>query len=223
MRNPIRVLRQNPKLILNAIYSIFINLFISIRFLLKFKIIADFGSYISKARRSKLIVDNRLYLGGKYIGDMAAAKASVKMYEGSTLHIAGRVKVGPGVGIVTGPGAKLTIGDNTYFTASSVIYCTTEMHIGRDCAIAWNTTIIDSDFHRVDYPDDEDRDNSINKPVYIGDKVWIGSNTTILKGVTIGDNVVIGANSLVNKDIPPNCLVVGNPAKVIKKNINWTR
>ena len=39
--------------------------------------------------------------------------------------------------------------------------------------------------------------------------------TTILKGVTVGNNVIIGANSLVNKDIPDNCVVAGNPAKVI--------
>lgn len=47
--------------------------------------------------------------------------------------------------------------------------------------------------------------------VKIGDNVFIGINSTILKGVTIGSNVVIGANSLINKDVPDNCVVVGNP------------
>ena len=47
--------------------------------------------------------------------------------------------------------------------------------------------------------------------VKIGDNVFIGMHSTILKGVTIGDNVVIGANSLINKDVPDNCVVVGNP------------
>ncbi len=51
--------------------------------------------------------------------------------------------------------------------------------------------------------------------VKIGNNVFIGMKTTILKGVHIGNNVIIGANSLVNKDIPDNCVVVGNPAKVI--------
>lgn len=51
--------------------------------------------------------------------------------------------------------------------------------------------------------------------VIIGNNVFIGMNSTILKGVTIGNNVIIGANSLVNKDIPDNCIVGGNPAKVI--------
>ncbi len=51
--------------------------------------------------------------------------------------------------------------------------------------------------------------------VKIGDNVFIGMQTTILKGVHIGNNVIIGANSLVNKDIPDNCVVAGNPCKVI--------
>lgn len=51
--------------------------------------------------------------------------------------------------------------------------------------------------------------------VKIGNNIFIGMKTTILKGVHIGNNVIIGANSLVNKDIPDNCVVVGNPAKVI--------
>ncbi len=52
--------------------------------------------------------------------------------------------------------------------------------------------------------------------VKIGNNCFIGMNTTVLGGVTIGNNVVIGANSLVSKDIPDNCVAVGNPARVIR-------
>lgn len=55
------------------------------------------------------------------------------------------------------------------------------------------------------------------KPIKIGNNVWIGGNVCVLPGVTIGDNVVIGAGSVVTKDIPANCLVAGNPGKIIKK------
>jgi maltose O-acetyltransferase len=51
--------------------------------------------------------------------------------------------------------------------------------------------------------------------VTIGDNVFIGTQTTILKGVIIGSNVVIGSNSLINKDVPDNCVVVGNPQRVV--------
>lgn len=51
--------------------------------------------------------------------------------------------------------------------------------------------------------------------VTIGNNVFIGVNSIILKGVTVGNNVIIGAGSVVNKDIPDNCVVAGNPARVI--------
>ena len=55
------------------------------------------------------------------------------------------------------------------------------------------------------------------RPVHIGNNVWIGGRVTILPGVTIGDNTVIGAGSVVNKDIPSNVVAVGNPCRVIKE------
>lgn len=56
-----------------------------------------------------------------------------------------------------------------------------------------------------------------SKPVIIQKNVWIGENVSILSGVEIGENSVIGAGSVVTKNIPKNTIVVGNPAKVIKK------
>lgn len=53
-------------------------------------------------------------------------------------------------------------------------------------------------------------------PVRIGNDVWIGGSATVLPGVTIGDNVVIGAGAVVTKDIPPNSLALGVPARVVR-------
>jgi maltose O-acetyltransferase len=54
------------------------------------------------------------------------------------------------------------------------------------------------------------------KPVSIGKNCWITSRCIILPGVTIGDNVIVGAGSVVSENIPSNCLVMGNPAKIVK-------
>ncbi|MFO7154434.1 MAG: acyltransferase [Caldicoprobacter oshimai] len=214
-----RIIWSNPKLIFNAIYSFFVGLrLFGIKFY-RFPIIVDVGSKIRKSRKARLQINGRLYLGGRYIGEQSGNGAYLKLSRNSTCHIEGRVKLGPGVRVILEPGANLTIGDNTYITASSVIHCATGISIGRDCAIAWGTTILDTDFHTIIYEDGEQ--NSISKPIKIGDKVWIGCNCTILKGVTIGDNCVIAANSLVNKDVPPNSLVAGNPARVIRTGISW--
>ncbi|XVQ90196.1 DapH/DapD/GlmU-related protein [Microbispora siamensis] len=55
------------------------------------------------------------------------------------------------------------------------------------------------------------------EPITIGDNVWIGGGAIILPGVTIGENSVIGAGAVVTKDVGPNVVAVGNPARVIRR------
>ncbi len=56
----------------------------------------------------------------------------------------------------------------------------------------------------------------IVKPIKVGNNVMIGLNALVLPGVTIGDNVIVGAGSVVSRDLPPNCVAAGIPAKPIK-------
>lgn len=55
-----------------------------------------------------------------------------------------------------------------------------------------------------------------NKSIVIGNNCWVGSGTVFLAGVTIGDGCVIGANSVITKSFPNDCVIAGNPAKIIK-------
>jgi len=57
----------------------------------------------------------------------------------------------------------------------------------------------------------------INKPIVVGDDVWIGTSAIILPGVSIGDCAVIAAGAVVTRDVPADCVVGGVPAKVIKQ------
>lgn len=89
--------------------------------------------------------------------------------------------------------------------------------IGKKCLIGSNVSIINSDFHDIT-PINRHKPKLIKSyDIYIGDNVFIGNDVTILKGVTVGSNSVIAAASVVVKNIPPNTIAAGNPAKVIRE------
>lgn len=104
------------------------------------------------------------------------------------------------------------VGNNVVINSLEVIgsgNCT----IGQYCHLARGLTIITSNHNYkgngIPY------DNTvIEKPVIIGDFVWIGANVTILPGVSIGEGAIIQAGSVVRHNIPPLCLAGGNPAEV---------
>ena len=52
-------------------------------------------------------------------------------------------------------------------------------------------------------------------PIHVGDGAWLGHGTIVLAGVTIGEGAVIGAGSVVTRDVPPNAIAAGNPARVL--------
>ena len=83
--------------------------------------------------------------------------------------------------------------------------------IGKHCFIGHGTMFTNDIF--VDSPNFE---NWIKKNTIIGNDVRVGSNVTLLP-VKIGDNSIIGAGSVVTKDVPANCVVAGNPARIIRK------
>ncbi len=114
--------------------------------------------------------------------------------------------------------AKVLIGSNVWLLGTSITCRTTTVEIGDGTIIAPNVIIVDSDFHTLWPPQNRAYDMGYekDKKVVIGKNVWIGMNSIVLKGVTIGDNSVIAAGSIVTKDIPPNVVAGGNPARIIK-------
>lgn len=138
------------------------------------------------------------------------------------LIIDGYVSIGKGTRIFIKEGKEFSIGGNSYITGRSTITVNNGIAIGRNCALAWNITIIDDDYHDL-FMEMEKR-NSRTSPIKIGDNVWIGCNVTILKGVTIADGTVVASNAVVTKsNVEKNVLIAGNPAIIVRRNIQWTR
>ena len=111
-------------------------------------------------------------------------------------------------------GYNIVIGDNFYANHNLVILDCADIEFGNNVFIGPNCG-----FYAAEHPIDADLRNQgleYAKPIKVGSNVWIGGGVTVIGGVTIGDNVVIGAGSVVTKDIPSNCVAVGNPCAPIK-------
>ena len=112
---------------------------------------------------------------------------------------------------------EINIGNNVGISGAT-IYAHEKIEIGDDCLIGANVKIIDNDFHPIDPVERKNNDGEIpHKPVVIGNNVFIGMNSIILKGTVIGDNCVVGAGSVVHGKFEDNCVIAGNPARVVKK------
>jgi len=91
------------------------------------------------------------------------------------------------------------------------------VQLGENAACSQHCFIGGQSHHYEDISKNFLRQGFETKEVIIQHDVWIGSNSVILCGVKIGNNSVIGGGSVVTEDIPPYCVAVGNPARVIKK------
>jgi acetyltransferase-like isoleucine patch superfamily enzyme len=115
-------------------------------------------------------------------------------------------------------GAVIKIGNNTRIHGSC-LHAYEQVRIGQNCLVAANCNIIDGNAHDLSFPHVEMRHKTKGgaSPVIIEDNVWIGTNAIVLPGTHIGYGSVVSAASVVRGQIPPYCLVGGNPAKIIKR------
>ena len=94
------------------------------------------------------------------------------------------------------------------------IAAATEIVAGNNCMFATNCYLSDADWHDI-----YDRTEAPGRTarIVLGDNVWIGDSAIVCKGVRIGDNSIVGAGAVVARDVPPNTIVAGNPARPVKQ------
>lgn len=129
---------------------------------------------------------------------------------------------------------KIVLGKYFYMREQSMIGAVQSVTVGDWAIISDYAVIMDNNNHPVN-PDDRrmksltEKGSDLRKwkhskalPVVIGPNVWVGSFARVCKGVTIGENSIVAANAVVTKDVPPNCIVAGNPARIVKTGIDKT-
>jgi acetyltransferase-like isoleucine patch superfamily enzyme len=154
----------------------------------------------------------------------------VKTKAAHAVRIGNHVSCYAGCSFAIGQNGSAVIGDFTLLNGA-LMMAEERIEIGSHCLVSWNVGIADSDFHPLApaqrlidakalapfYLDRPARPKLETRPVIISDNVWIGMNALVLKGVTVGENSVVAAGAVVTKSVPANCVVAGNPARIVKK------
>ena len=153
----------------------------------------DVGHYDRKHSRSIWQVSGTVGFGGK---------ASIG--HGSKLSIRG----------------DLTLGADFNMTAESTIVCAKSIRFGNDCLLSWDILVMDTDEHPL-YDKEHKRINP-DKPIIVGNHVWIGCKCVLLKGAEIPDNTVLAAGTLLTSAFSGEQQVIGgNPPSILKREVRW--
>lgn len=112
-------------------------------------------------------------------------------------------------------GENISVGDRVFINYNLVALDVAKITIGDDCQLGPNVQLL-TPTHPIDPQPRRDKLEAA-QPITLEDNVWLGGGVIVCPGVTIGENSVIGAGAVVTKDIPPNVVAVGNPARVIRE------
>jgi len=123
---------------------------------------------------------------------------------------------------IVGNNCRIHLGDSIIFNGGRVV-CAGEnnyVSIGDRCMFAEGIEIWASDTHPV-FKDGKTINPS--RPVVIGQHVWLGTNVMVLKGTVIKEGAIVGMGSLVKGLVPSRSMAVGNPAHVVKTDVDWDK
>lgn len=136
----------------------------------------------------------------------------------SKILFLGSANFGKGSQVVVN--GNLHIGANFYCNANCIINAGKNIFIGDDVLVGWNCTIIDGDGHYIG----DFASLSFNEKyddIFIGNHVWLASNSTILKGSFVNDNSIIGYGSLISKNFKQENILICGANKIVKEGVTW--
>ena len=174
------------------------------------------GRVLAQIDPSATIVAEQIIPFGHSVFSGSNLESRIRLDSGASFSIAAGM-ISYGCDIEVFRGGRLAIGEGFFANIGFTVICAEEITIGNGVTIGRNVTI--RDYHGDHWLNSEGYQTT--KPVAIGDHVWLCENATVMPGVKIGSGSVVASHSLVTKNVPPNTLVAGIPARVIRENVQW--
>jgi acetyltransferase-like isoleucine patch superfamily enzyme/coenzyme F420-reducing hydrogenase beta subunit len=171
---------------------------------------------IDIAPKSKIICKKGILQFGVKNNSKSKRETQLLLRNGATLEVAGNNYIKPDSDIQVHEGGYLRVGKGGTNLGLKIV-CSDKIHIGDNVRIGRDVWIRDNNGgHTVIQPGYKN-----SAPVTIENNVWICSCSSIMKGVTVGEGSIVSAHSVVTGNVPPHCIVSGNPAQVVAENIYW--
>jgi len=157
-----------------------------------------------------------LWLGNSLPRQKLCDRRRYRLFQGAGMAFAGKCVIfGPLTVRPIGAARNISIGCNTFINTDVRFGASGTITIGDYCQIASRVSF-ETVEHSLHFDNKRNSRGTSHRPIKVADKVWIGTQVTILPGVSIGEGAVVAAGSVVGKDVPPYTVVGGVPAKVIK-------
>lgn len=119
--------------------------------------------------------------------------------------------------------SKIVIGDNTTANSIRIICFRSDFITGSDCMFSDGILIQSADQHGLVDLNTGEIFNYKYSQVILGDHVWLGRNCTLMPNVNVGKGAIVGTGAIVTSNIPDTSIAVGIPARVVRKDVTWTR
>lgn len=171
-------------------------------------------------RHTKIKNKKRIHFNGSLkIADYVELNGLAKndIYFGSNISL-GKYTIMRGSGRIEGLGKGIKIGDNFGCGDFCFFGSAGGIEIGNDVIMGQNVRF-HAQSHNYEGKDLIRCQGVTSKGIKIGNNCWIGSGVVFLDGITIGDGCVIGSNTVITKSFPDNCVIVGNPGRILKERL----
>lgn len=193
----------------------------------------EYGNKIDAPKGIRIVLESA-------VGNAVIKVDKTVVFSGSTkikvldsfveIKIGADCRFAPNSNIAARGNSKITIGEKCTFGESLFIRAcqSSVVNIGNDNMFSLNVNIYSGDGHAVFDVETGERtldiinENPKNSTI-LGDHVWVGLNAMILGSTNIGRSSIIGAGAVVKGKFPNNCAIAGNPAKIVRKNVTWSR